>query len=124
MAESKGVRVGLVKIPVTDLGRAATFYREVLGLPEEFAVPAYGWAQYSTEGVPLCLYISGRGGGNGKPGSCDSVHLVVRDAKESRAGILQRGGQPTDVVQSDDGGAFFEVQDPDGNTIKFMQARV
>ncbi len=62
MAESKGVRVGLVKIPVTDLGRAATFYREVLGLPEEFAVPAYGWAQYSTEGVPLCLYISGRGG--------------------------------------------------------------
>jgi len=37
------VSVQLVKIPVKNFAKATKFYRETLGLSEEFAVEAYGW---------------------------------------------------------------------------------
>lgn len=114
--------VGLVKIPVTDLAKAAAFYRESLGLKEEFAVVEYGWAQYETGAVPLCLYVPGKGGGNGVPGHCDSVHLVVENAAAFHDEVAKRCKSPVGaVMKSDDGGVFFEIRDPDGNTIKVMQ---
>ena len=35
--------IGLVKIPVTNFEAATHYYREVIGLEEEFAVEAFGW---------------------------------------------------------------------------------
>jgi AraC-like DNA-binding protein/predicted enzyme related to lactoylglutathione lyase len=114
--------VALVKIPVTDFVRACAYYRDVLGLVEEFAVEQYGWAQYNTGDVPLCLYQVGKGGGDGKPGVETGLHLAVDDAKKAYAILKERGATlPTELVASDDGGTFFLVADPDGNTIKVMQ---
>jgi len=117
-------KVGLVKIPVTDLAKASAFYREALGLKEEFAAVEYGWAQYGTGAVPLCLYVPGKGGGSGVPGHCDSVHLAVADAAAFHDEVAKRCKSPVGaVMKSDDGGVFFEIRDPDGNTIKVMQER-
>ena len=63
-----GATVGFVRVPVSDFGRACAFYRDTLGLHEDFAVTDYGWAQYGTDTVPICLYQAGMGGGEGEPG--------------------------------------------------------
>lgn len=116
-----GVSVGLVKVPVTAFARATQFYREVLGLEEEFAVEQYGWAQYKTASVPLCLYVTGMGGGDGKPGGETGIQLRVRDAKAAHASIRQRGGNVSDLDSGDDGSVGFAVRDPDGNSISIIQ---
>lgn len=116
------VSVGLVKIPVTDFKRATQYYREVVGLEEEFAVEAYGWAQYKTGNVPLCLYVTGQGGGDGVPGTEVGFHLVVDNIEVVYADIQQRNGLFfSEIVRSDDGGAFFVLRDPDGNSFKVVQ---
>ena len=114
--------IGLVKIPVTNFEVSTHFYREVIGLEEEFSVEAYGWAQYKTNNVPLCLYVIGQGGGDGKPGEEVGFHLVVDNIETVYAAIEQRGGQAaSDIVNSADGGKFFILRDPDGNTFKIIQ---
>lgn len=114
-------RVGLVKVPVSDLVLATRFYRDVLGLEEEFVVEAYGWAQYRTGNLPLCLYVPGKGGGDGTPGQEVGVHLQVNDLAELRDQVIARGGDADEIVESDDGGAFMLLRDPDSNQIKIVQ---
>jgi AraC-like DNA-binding protein/predicted enzyme related to lactoylglutathione lyase len=116
--------VCLVKVPVTDFGRARAFYRDALGLHEEFAVEAYGWANYRAGAVPLALYVVGRGGGDGVPGGELAFHLAVRDATGLHRRLAARGvPMACDLVTSDDGGCFFMPRDPDGNIFKITQAR-
>ena len=115
--------IALVKIPVSDFAASTLFYREVLGLPEEFAVAEYGWAQYRTGGVPLCLYQEGMGGGNGSPGGDTGIHLAVAHIEDYFTAVSDGGATiASELVGSDDGGKFFEVADPDGNTLKICQA--
>lgn len=117
------MRINLVKIPVADFARATHFYRETLGLNEQFAVAAYGWAQYELPVLPLCLYVPGMGGGEGQPGGEVGFHLEVSHIGQFRDGYLARGGQiHTDIVASDDGGQFLIISDPDGNLLKVVQA--
>ena len=117
-------KIGLVKIPVTNFEAATRYYREVVGLEEEFAVDAYGWAQYKTANLPLCLYVVGQGGGDGKPGEEVGFHLIVDNIEIFYADVAQRGGQfGSEIVSSADGGQFVILQDPDGNRFKVLQAR-
>ncbi len=114
--------IGLVKIPVTDFARATTWYRDTIGLEENFAVEEYGWAQYATDNLPLCLYEVGKGGGDGQPGGDTGFHLVVADAAALAEALGARGAEIVDgPVTADDGGIFFVVADPDGNRIKVVQ---
>ncbi|MEM7119294.1 MAG: VOC family protein, partial [Chloroflexota bacterium] len=114
--------ITFVKIPVTDFNRATAYYRDVIGLEEEFAVEAYGWAQYKTGNIPLCLYVTGQGGGDGVPGHEAGFHLAVENIQEYFAAFQQRGGQfASEIVGSADGGFFFMLQDPDGNRFKIVQ---
>jgi AraC-like DNA-binding protein/predicted enzyme related to lactoylglutathione lyase len=114
--------VNLIKIPVTDFGRARGFYRDLLGLEEEFAVDEYGWAQYKAGEIPICLYVVGKGGGDGKPGNELNFHVAVDDAKAAFGEVRAKGAQIVcELTSSDDGGAFFMVADPDGNRFKVVQ---
>ena len=115
--------IGLVKIPVTDFDASTRYYREVVGLAEEFAVEAYGWAQYKTSNIPLCLYVVGQGGGEGKPGEEVGFHLVVENIESVHTAVTQKGGEEaaSEIVNSADGGKFFLLRDPDGNSFKVIQ---
>jgi len=116
------VVIGLVKIPVKDFAAATRYYREVLGLEEEFAVEEYGWAQYRVGGAPLCLYLEGKGGGDGSPGGDTGLHLAVSDARGLFETLEQRGAETLHgMEEADDGGVFFTVKDLDGNTFKVSQ---
>lgn len=112
------VSVGMVKIPVGDFARACAFYRETVGLTEDFAVEDFGWAQYSTGNLPICLYQEGMGGGSGKPGIDTGIQLRVADAK---AAYAQLEDHASDYGEGDDGSVGFTLRDPDGNTIQVLQ---
>lgn len=114
--------IQLVKVPVTSLERACAFYRDVMGLEQEFAVEEYGWAQYILGDIPLCLYVVGRGGGEGEPGGEMDFHLSVDDVKKAYDTLKDRGATfACDLVTGDDGSSFFMIADPDGNAFKVMQ---
>lgn len=111
--------VGFVKIPVSDFARACAFYRDTLGLTEDFAIDAFSWAQYSTGNLPLCLYVPGQGGGNRVPGGETGVQLRVENARAVFEALREHA--VGDLNEGDDGSVGFELRDPDGNTIQITQ---
>lgn len=118
---STQITVNLVKIPVSDIDKALPFYRDVLGLSEDFVAAEYGWAQLSSGNLPVALYVPGMGGGAGEAGAADGVHFAISDAGPLRERLTQAGLNPDDHShQGNDGSTFFELHDPDGNTFKVM----
>lgn len=116
--------ITLVKIPVSDIEKSVAYYRDVLGLPESFSAPEYGWAQLEVGSLPFCLYQEGKGGGGGTAGTCDSIHFAVPDAAASYEALAARGATiPGGLETSADGMSFFDIHDPDGNLIKVVQRR-
>lgn len=116
------LNVALLKIPVTDLSRAVSFYERALGVRAKFIVEAYGWAQLDGISVALALYVPGRGGGNSSPGGDAGFHL-----SHPRLDELLRGVRPVDPVAeiavNDDGSRSLDLTDPDGNTLRIMERR-
>lgn len=114
--------INLIKVPVTDFSRARAFYRDTLGLEEEFAVDEYGWAQYQAGTLPICIYEVGKGGGDGEPGNEVNFHLAVNDLAAA-AQMLESNGVKLvcPLTSSDDGGSFLIIADPDGNRMKIVQ---
>ena len=50
------MRVNYAIIFVSDMKRAVSFYRDVLGLPLKFESP--GWTEFATDGATLALHAS------------------------------------------------------------------
>jgi lactoylglutathione lyase len=50
------MRVNYVIVFVSDMMRAVSFYRNVLGLPLRFESP--GWTEFATDGATLALHAS------------------------------------------------------------------
>jgi len=116
---STPITVQMVKIPVSEIERAVPFYRDTLGLKEDFIMAEYGWAQFSAGNLPIALYVPGMGGGTGTAGQADCLHFSVSDVDSFRARLVQADIDPDQHLhQGDDGMSYFELQDGDGNTFK------
>lgn len=114
--------ITLIKIPVSDIEKSISYYRDKVGLTESFSVPEYGWAQFQVGNLPFCLYDPAKGGGGGTPGTCDAIHFAVTDAEASYSALLAQGAIiPGGLETSADGMTFFDLHDPDGNVIKVVQ---
>ena len=113
-----GASVGFVKVPVSDFDAARAFYRDQLGLKEDYAFPEYGWAQFATGSIPICLYKPGMGGGGGTPGGETGIQLRVADARAAREHLAEAASA---MIEGDDGSVSFTVQDPDGNELQISQ---
>ena len=50
------MRVNYAIVFVSDMKRAVSFYRDVLGLPLRFESP--GWTEFATEGATLALHVT------------------------------------------------------------------
>ena len=50
------MRINYAIVFVSDMKRAVTFYRDVLGLPLKFESP--GWTEFATDGATLALHHS------------------------------------------------------------------
>jgi catechol 2,3-dioxygenase-like lactoylglutathione lyase family enzyme len=116
--------LSLLKIPVSDVGRSAAFYRDALGFEQQFVAEQYGWAQFQAGALPVALYKPGMGGGDGKIGGSTGFHLSLPPLRfdSLAADLMKRGCLVENMVhRGNDGTTFVEVRDPDGNTLKIMR---
>jgi predicted enzyme related to lactoylglutathione lyase/ketosteroid isomerase-like protein len=99
---------------VSDLARAARFYRETLGLPQEVDSEEWQWAEFNCGSVTLALH-----GGVKLPGTIAGgrIALAVADVHAACAELKAKGarvvGEPVDYTVC----CAVEVLDPDGNTV-------
>ncbi|MEO0911604.1 MAG: VOC family protein [Pseudomonadota bacterium] len=115
--------LALLKIPVSGLGPALAFYEGALGLPAEFVAEEYGWAQLAGAGLPLALYVPGKGGGNRRPGGSLDFHLAHPSPAALLTQIEAAAPDAGAALHSNaDGSQSLECRDPDGNEIKIMKS--
>lgn len=119
----------VVVLPVSDVDRAITFYRDQVGFALDHDTVG--------DGVRFCQ-LTPRGSGCSivvgtlpsqqemEPGSMRGVQLVVPDAERAHAELADRGVDVggIQVIDPRDGGTFFGFADPDGNTWTVQEMRV
>lgn len=102
-----------VMFQVSDLARAAAFYRDTLGLPQEVFSEEDQWAEFNCGDVTLSLH----GGTKLAEIAGGAIALAVEDVQAAYAELKGKGarvaGEPVDygVCQA------LQVLDPDGNTL-------
>ena len=100
--------------PVSDLARAASFYREVLGLTQEVYGEEWQWAEFNCGNVTLALK-----GGEKLPERIPGgrIALAVDDIHAAHEELKKRGVRV--LTEPHDYGVCWamEILDPDGNTV-------
>lgn len=109
--------LGMVMLIVSDVDKSVAFYRDVLGLTVQFAMPEF--AQLDMGGVALGLHPEGE---HVKVNSAVgiSIGFYVSDLKASVGEVTGRGGVVAyELVQ--DWGTLAAFKDPDGYEVQFCQ---
>jgi catechol 2,3-dioxygenase-like lactoylglutathione lyase family enzyme len=109
----------LVPVPVTDIERAKAFYQDQLGFRLDVDVnpkPGIRIVQLTPPGSACSITLAeGLSTLDMPPGTLRGLHLVVADIEASRAELVERGVEISEV--EDLGGVFYAYfADPDGNT--------
>lgn len=118
------MRLELVPIPISDVDRAKAFYeRAGFGnLHDTQVTDAMRVVQLTPPGSS-CAIVFGTGMGpitDMVPGSVKGLHLVVEDMARTRAALIERGIEVSDV--EDIGGVLYSYfTDPDGNMWALQQ---
>lgn len=110
------MRLEVVQVPVTDVDAAKLFYTEKLGFVLDHDVeyiPGMRVVQLTPPGSAASIVI-GTGMTAMAPGSLEGLQLVVPDMAGTRAELLGRGADISEV-QDIGGIAFAYFSDPDGN---------
>ncbi|WP_037311176.1 VOC family protein [Amycolatopsis orientalis] len=109
----------LVPVPVTDIERAKAFYQDKIGFRLDVDVnpkPGVRIVQLTPPGSACSITLAeGLATLDMPPGTLRGLHLVVADIEASRAELVERGVEVSEV--EDLGGVFYAYfADPDGNT--------
>ncbi|WP_461173233.1 VOC family protein [Arthrobacter sp. Z1-9] len=110
------MRLEVVQVPVADVDRSKTFYTEKLGFVLDHDVehiPGMRVVQLTPPGSAASIVI-GTGMTSMAPGSIEGLQLVVPDLGATRAELVGRGADISDV-QDLGGVQFAYFADPDGN---------
>ncbi len=99
---------------VSDLARAATFYRDVLGLPQEVYSEEWQWAEFNCGNITLALK-----GGEKLPAvsAGGGIALAVDDIHAAHAELKKRGVRVVKEPHDFSVCWAMEVVDPDGNHV-------
>lgn len=120
------MRLNYAIVFVSDMTRAVSFYRDVLGLPLRFESP--GWTEFATDGATLALHASERSNlqnedplkapaGRCRPGlSVPSLDEFHKRMLEKKVTCIQG---PTETF----GARIAQYLDPDGLTISVSEER-
>jgi catechol 2,3-dioxygenase-like lactoylglutathione lyase family enzyme len=106
--------VDFVMYPVSDLARAAKFYRDVLGLPQEVYSEEWQWAEFNCGNLTLSLK-----GGEKLPEPVIGGHIALAvDDVQAACKELKRQGVRI-VKEPQDYGCCqaVEILDPDANPV-------
>jgi catechol 2,3-dioxygenase-like lactoylglutathione lyase family enzyme len=108
-------KLELIAVPVSDVDRAKEFYVRVGFNPDhDHAVSDDVRFVQLTPPGSACSIAIGRGLTEAEPGTAVGMQLVVPDADQARAELLERGVAVGDV-QELPWGRFLFFADPDGN---------
>jgi predicted enzyme related to lactoylglutathione lyase len=114
------MKLELVPLPVSDVGRAKDFYTERVGFTVDHDVTPSETMRVVQLTPPgsACSIVIGTGLGelsDRPPGSVKGLHLVVADIHTARETLVDRG---VDVGAVDDLGGvkYASFSDPDGNS--------
>jgi predicted enzyme related to lactoylglutathione lyase len=115
------MKLELVAIPVTDVDRARAFYEKVgFNADHDHRVNENLRFVQLTPPGSACSICIGQGLTEMKPGSVDLVLLVVKNADEARAGLIDRGIDASEVDEQP-WGRFVYITDPDGNKLSLQE---
>jgi predicted enzyme related to lactoylglutathione lyase len=109
-------KLELVAVPVSDVDRAITFYRDQVGfnLDHDHRVSDdMRFVQLTPRGSGCSIAI-GTGIMSTEPGSVQGLQMVVDDVRAARAELVAGGVEVTEV-QDFPWGSFVFFSDPDGN---------
>ncbi|QDY90563.1 glyoxalase [Arthrobacter sp. UKPF54-2] len=110
------MRLEVVQVPVADVDAAKSFYTEKLGFELDHDVeyiPGMRVVQLTPPGSAASIVV-GTGMTSMAPGSLEGLQLVVPNMAATRAELLRRGAEISEV-QDMGGIAFAYFSDPDGN---------
>jgi len=103
-----------VMFSVSNLDRAAKFYRDVLELPQNVYSEEWQWAEFNCGNVTLSL----KGGEPVSPsGSGGHIALAVEDARAAYTDLKRRGVRIAKELQDFGCCQAVEILDPDGNRV-------
>ena len=109
------MRLELVALPVSDVDRAKAFYEQVGFVADhDHRVDEQTRFVQLTPPGSACSIAIGEGITDAAPGSVDGMQVVVDDVEKTRADLVDRGVEVSEV-QRFPWGAFVFFADPDGN---------
>jgi catechol 2,3-dioxygenase-like lactoylglutathione lyase family enzyme len=116
------MKLELVIIPVTDIERAKIFYTKKLGFHADvdMNLKEHRFVQLTPPGS-ACSIAIGNGITKAKPGSVDSLLLVVTDIQKVHDGLVKLGVKVTEVEKMPWGALHIYFSDPDGNKWSIQQ---
>ena len=109
------MKIELVSVPVTDVDRAKDFYVKA-GFNADFDEVVnenLRFVQLTPPGS-ACSICIGVGLTKMKPGSIESIQMVVANAQEAHDELVKRGIEVSEVTPLE-WGIFVYFSDPDGN---------
>ena len=109
------MKLELVTVPVSDVDRAKEFYEKV-GFHTDHDQTVNDDVRFVQMTPPgsACSIAFGKGLTRMEPGSLDNMQMVIADADATRADLLSRGVEVSDVDEMS-WGRFVFFADPDGN---------
>jgi predicted enzyme related to lactoylglutathione lyase len=115
-------KLELVAVPVSDVDRAKSFYVDQAGFNADYdhqVSDDIRFVQLTPPGS-ACSIALGKGITDAEPGSVKGLQLVVTDAHQARAELVERGVDVSEV-QDFPWGSFVFFSDPDGNAWAVQQ---
>ena len=111
------MRVNYAIVFVSDMKRAVSFYRDVLGLPLKFESPQ--WTEFASDGATLALHVSDESNpaGRCRPG------LSVPNLDEFHERMLEKNVPCTQEPKDVFGTRIAQYVDPDGLAISVGEER-
>ena len=124
---SVDMKLEAIVIPVSDVERAAQFYRR-LGWRQDVTPPSSGVFQFTPHGSPCSIQI-GKALTSAAPGSLQRTYLIVSDIEAARNALVAAGIEVSDFFHLGPDGpvsgidperrSYFSLasfSDPDGNS--------
>jgi catechol 2,3-dioxygenase-like lactoylglutathione lyase family enzyme len=117
------MKLELVSVPVSDVDKAKDFYTEKLGFHadnDNKISEKLRFVQLTPPGSG-CSIVIGVGITKMKPGTLDSLLLVVDDIEKAHDELVKNGVAVTDVKKEFWGAYHIYFSDPDGNKWQIQQ---
>lgn len=109
------MRLELVAVPVSDVDRAKAFYERVGFVADhDHRVDEHLRFVQLTPPGSACSIAIGEGITQAAPGSVEGLQVVVDDVEKTRADLVDRGIEVSEVSHFP-WGSFVSFSDPDGN---------